>query len=99
MSYKQNLYLICKMDCERVARYAPDMGGPKSWDLSEKSIEGWASLLLDRGFKGFFGIHPETAFQHRDLFFGVCEERLRTWATIPCREFQRSGIQVFPRIL
>ena len=60
--------MLAKMDCERVARYAPDMGGPESWEQSERAIRGWAELLMDRGFKGFFGIHPETAYQHRELF-------------------------------
>ena len=71
---KQNLYVINLMDCERVARYAPDMGGPESWSLSEKAIKGWATLLSDMGFKGFFGVHPESASQHRDLLLELADE-------------------------
>ncbi|HIE13672.1 TPA: hypothetical protein EYP70_00195 [Candidatus Bathyarchaeota archaeon] len=70
----ERLYLIALMDCERVGRYAPDMGGPETWERSEKAIEGWASLLSSRGFRGFFGVHPETAIQHHEIFRQLAKE-------------------------
>ena len=71
---ESDLHLLVKMDCERVARYAPDMGGPESWSLSEKAIKGWATLLSKRGLVGSFGIHPEAAAHHKELFLELADE-------------------------
>jgi len=88
MSTKKNLHLCCLMDCERVARYAPDMGGPASWDLSERAIRGFSKIILDRGLKGSFGIHPETAYQHRELFLELADERVELYLQFHAGNFR-----------
>ena len=64
---KDTLYLIARMDCERIASLSPMGGGPETWDLSERSIKSFTDILLDMGMTGVLAPMPETASEHRDL--------------------------------
>lgn len=61
------LYVTFTMDCERIEAFSPP-GGPKTWDLSERAIRGFAQLLFNHRLVATFFIVPETAQRHRDLF-------------------------------
>lgn len=56
------------MDCERKAKEAPEGGGPESWEISERAITEFSDMLIRKGFRGAFFIHPETARRHAHLF-------------------------------
>jgi len=68
-----DLYVCFTMDCERIRRFSPP-GGPQTWEISERAIEGFSEVLLSHGLVGTFFIVPETAHRHRDLFLEL-EER------------------------
>lgn len=55
------------MDCERILDFSPD-GGPKTWDISQKSIESYAEVLNKEGFPVTFFIVPDCASEQHELF-------------------------------
>ncbi|RLE98949.1 MAG: hypothetical protein DRJ63_06760 [Thermoprotei archaeon] len=73
MSTSENLYVVFTMDCERIRKYSPP-GGPETWELSEKAIKGYTSVLTDYGYTGTLFIVPNTAEYHRDLFLELKDE-------------------------
>ena len=58
------------MDCERIASESPP-GGPGTWELSERAIEGYCGTLLEEGFPPTLFIVPECAQRHRELFLDL----------------------------
>jgi len=50
------------------------MGGPESWEISEKAIIGFHQILSSRNLVGSFGIHPEAAYFHSNLFTELSSE-------------------------
>jgi len=67
----RNLYVTFTMDCERIAEYAPEGGGPESWRVSEEAVQRFAEILQREGMKGGFYIQPETAERHKELFLDL----------------------------
>lgn len=67
MSVENRLHITFTMDCERIRKYSPP-GGPESWELSERAVRGYLSILSELGFKGTFFIVPEAAERHREIF-------------------------------
>ncbi len=70
MSAEEKLDTNFTMDCERIEKFSP-MGGPKTWEFSERAIEGFSEILSAKGLLATFFIVPETAHQHRDLFLDL----------------------------
>lgn len=58
------------MDCERIKKFSPP-GGPETWRVSERAIEGFSEILLDKNLLATFFIVPQTAHQHRGLFLDL----------------------------
>jgi peptidoglycan/xylan/chitin deacetylase (PgdA/CDA1 family) len=61
----QPLYVAFTMDCERIVSESPP-GGPETWELSERTIRGYADTLLGFGAKPI--LVPECAEKHTTLF-------------------------------
>jgi len=67
---KEKIYVIFTMDCERIKKFSPP-GGPETWKLSERAIEGFAEVISAKNLLATFFIVPETAHRHRDLFLAL----------------------------
>ncbi len=67
MDSKPALYVVFTMDCEPVASKAV-RSGPKSWEQSVRSIEGFSYRLLTAGYAPTLFVSPRTADEHAPLF-------------------------------
>jgi hypothetical protein len=60
------LHILFTMDCEPAAtKWAPE--GPKHWELSARSIEGFCNLLLGAGYRPTLFAAPRCAFEHAPM--------------------------------
>lgn len=60
------LHILFTMDCEPAAtKWAPD--GPKHWELSARSIEGFSGLLLNAGFVPTLFVAPRCVDEHAPM--------------------------------
>ena len=64
------LYVVFTMDCERIAAESPP-GGPETWTLSERAIEGFCAMLLDCAIRPTLFLVPECAQRHSSLLKGL----------------------------
>lgn len=63
---RPRLHVLFTMDCEPAAtKWAPD--GPKHWELSARSIEGFCSPLLNAGFLPTLFVSPRCANEHAPM--------------------------------
>jgi len=67
---RERIYIFFTMDCERIRKFSPP-GGPETWELSERAIQGFSEVLLAKNLSGTFFITPETAHQHQKLFLDL----------------------------
>ncbi len=61
------LFICFTMDVERIRAQSPG-GGPESWDVSERSIRSYSSLLNEWQYPVTYFITPEAAEYHAELF-------------------------------
>jgi hypothetical protein len=64
------LHVAFTMDCERIAAESPS-GGPETWELSERAISGFCSMLLEGGIPPTLFLTPECGTRHRQLLRGL----------------------------
>lgn len=69
------VYCCFTMDCERVAAESPT-GGPESWELSERAIEGYVERVVEAGFAVTLFIVPNCAARHARLFRSLQGDRV-----------------------
>jgi hypothetical protein len=63
---RPRLHILFTIDCEPAAtKWAPE--GPKHWELSARSIEGFSSLLLNAGYVPTLFTAPRCADEHAPL--------------------------------
>lgn len=63
------LYIAFTMDCERsVGEFPNELGGPDSWDQSEKAIYGFSERLLGSGIPPTLFLTPECAQRQGEVF-------------------------------
>jgi hypothetical protein len=63
---RPRLHVLFTMDCEPAAtKWAPD--GPKHWELSARSIEGFCSPLMNAGFLPTLFMAPRCADEHAPM--------------------------------
>ncbi len=81
MDSKPALYVVFTMDCEPVASKAV-RSGPKSWEQSVRSIEGFSYRLLTAGYPPTLFVSPRTADEHARLFEELVENGVELGAHI-----------------
>ena len=81
MDSKPPLYVVFTMDCEPVATKAV-RNGPKNWEQSVRSIEGFSYRLLAAGYPPTLFVSPRAADEHAPLFDELVENGVELGAHI-----------------
>ncbi len=71
-SVRPSLHILFTMDCEPVAT-KPSPEGPRSWEVSARSIEGFCSLLLNAGYVPTLFVAPPCAVEHAPMLEELAE--------------------------
>lgn len=73
---ENRLFLNVAIDCEPLAERSPQCGGPRSWEVSERTIHALAELARELNLVQGFEFHatPEAAKAHSTLLNELYEE-------------------------
>jgi hypothetical protein len=67
---KPALHVLFTMNCERTASKAM-REGPKNWQMSARSIEGFCSRVLNAGYPPTLFLSPDCALEHAPLLWDM----------------------------
>lgn len=69
----KSLYVSMTMDVERIIEHSP-LGGPPTWEFSERSVRNYCNLLAERGLPATLFVVPDTALIQGQVLLDVARE-------------------------